>query len=506
VRLLQDDEFKDAISAIVSTSPTRSKRRPRKTRKTTAEHEEGAAVVADSGVQCLVRWKDTWEPAANLSESCMARWNAEEQEQKRVHQRRTLKLAKSSTTASRKRARSPTNHGANALRLVIRNKRGGGKEGKAITVEPDDDGDEQRTGVKRKREHDEDDEDEDEEEENESQAENEDEDDHAEDSVAKEDEGANEDEDAEEEAKSEGLGVASPLLAHNFERHLRKRKRSRLKEKLALTAHRPDRERLAESATEANEDDHEQLALSTFDDPHAVAHAWFPPTVRTTAPVVVAAHSRDRTLTPPHAHTHTRARMQMSYHESLGMTEGSPDILSMQAVPPHTIDLLDLPHGTPLTTRQLLASTACAASLSVRACLSSPQQHATHTHTTADLSLHSLLDIFEMVPDGGVEAEESANNLSTNSSGSAAAGVDDVSSFLSLSPLEEEKEASSIHQHPVAPKAGTGSPYVSYVASLLPHAPRPPSDTASRPSLTRSTLRQTARQRRTKDHTGVGAL
>jgi hypothetical protein len=123
------------------------------------------------------------------------------------------------------------------------------------------------------------------------------------------------------------------------------------------------------------------------------------------------------------------------------------------------------------------------------------------THTTADLSLHSLLDIFEMVPEGGVEAEESANNLSTSSSGSAAAGVDDVSSFLSLSPLEE-KASSSIHQHPVAPKAGTGSPYVSYVA-LLPHAPR----CASRPSLTPSTLRQTARQRRrTEDCTGVGAL
>jgi hypothetical protein len=303
----------------------------------------------------------------------MARWNAEEQEQKRVHQRRTLKLAKSSTTASRKRARSPTNHGANALRLVIRNKRGGGKEGKAITVEPDDDGDEQRTGVKRKREHDEDDEDEDEEEENESQAENEDEDENGEDSVAKEDEGAKEDEledeDAEEEAKSEGLGVASPLLAHNFERHLRKRKRSRLKEKLALTAHRPDRERLAESATETNEDgdepEAEQLALSTFDDPHAVAHAWFPPTVRTTTPVLVAARAQSRSHTHVTAHAHALGRMQMSYHETLGMTEGSPDILSMQAVPPHTIDLLDLPHGTPLTTRQLPASTVCAGSLCV---------------------------------------------------------------------------------------------------------------------------------------------
>jgi hypothetical protein len=36
----------------------------------------------------------------------------------------------------------------------------------------------------------------------------------------------------------------------------------------------------------------------------------------------------------------------MPYDESIGMSVGSPDILSMQAMPAHTIDLQDLPHGT----------------------------------------------------------------------------------------------------------------------------------------------------------------
>lgn len=96
----QDDEFKDAIRAIVTTSPRGRTKRQRHAKANEKGHrrEDDVAGAAGSGAQCLVRWKDTWEPAANLSLSCLARWDAEQQE-------RELRTATTTTTTATPRKR-----------------------------------------------------------------------------------------------------------------------------------------------------------------------------------------------------------------------------------------------------------------------------------------------------------------------------------------------------------------------------------------------------------------
>lgn len=51
----------------------------------------------------------------------------------------------------------------------------------------------------------------------------------------------------------------------------------------------------------------------------------------------------------------------MPYHEPMELLSGgSPDILSIEAMPMHTIDLQDLPYGTRmLTSREGISAVAC---------------------------------------------------------------------------------------------------------------------------------------------------
>jgi cobalamin biosynthesis protein CobT len=264
----QDDEFKDAIRAIVATSPRGRAKRQRHAKVTTKKAARREEDVAGSDAQCLVRWKDTWEPAANLSLSCLARWDAEQQERERrtattTTTTTTTATATATTTTPRKRGRPKGVKNKAASPLRPRAKKN----------------EERRTRVgKRKRE-----DDEDSEEENENENENEEEEGEEEEEKNEEREEEHEEEEEEEEearvrVAREGLG-ASPLLAHNFER-LRKRKRSRLKDSLTLPTRQPDLPPPPPGGRdEEAEADEEQQLDGVFDHPAGFAPAWFPHTV-----------------------------------------------------------------------------------------------------------------------------------------------------------------------------------------------------------------------------------
>lgn len=266
----------------MATSPGGRTKRQRHAKAATKKATRREEDVAGSDAQCLVRWKDTWEPAANLSLSCLARWDAEQQER----ERRTATTATTTTTTTpRKRGRPKGVKNKAASPLRPRAKKN----------------EERQTRVgKRKRE-----DEEDSEEENEN--ENEEEEGEEEEKNEEREEEHEEEEEEEEEARvrvaREGLG-ASPLLAHNFER-LRKRKRSRLKDSLTLPTRQPDLP--PPRGDEEAEADEEQQLDGVFDHPAGFAPAWFPHTVPCYESTHAGTHARTphRTRHTTHATPHT---------------------------------------------------------------------------------------------------------------------------------------------------------------------------------------------------------